>query len=200
MGDTVERTRRVAPWTAVWALAALVGLAALVNAAPWIAAPPGDSHEGRNAAVWGLAARALRDHPIESRLGGRRPDGKAYADHPPVIVLAAALTTVPGEGGIALRVPSIVASLAAIALMLALLRRLGYSPLAAGIGVVLMGTSAMFLKQFAEGYPWAHLDIAGMAFEERPGTPRRPAHLAKGGTGFGVRLLVEFLRSWATSA
>ncbi len=63
-----------------------------------------------------------------------------------------------------------------------------------------VGTSAMFLKQFAEGYPWAHLDIAGMAFEERPGTPRRPAHLAKGGTGFGVRLLVEFLRAWATSA
>ena len=63
-----------------------------------------------------------------------------------------------------------------------------------------VGTSAMFLRQFAEGYPWAHLDIAGMTFEERPNTPKRPPHLAKGGTGFGVRLLVEFLRGWAPGA
>jgi leucyl aminopeptidase len=62
-----------------------------------------------------------------------------------------------------------------------------------------VGTSAMFLKQFAEGYPWVHLDIAGMAFEERPGTPKRPPHLQKGGTGFGVRLLIQFLRDWATA-
>jgi leucyl aminopeptidase len=63
-----------------------------------------------------------------------------------------------------------------------------------------VGTSAIFLKQFAEGYPWAHLDIAGMTFEERPSTPKRPPHLAKGGTGFGVRLLVEFLRAWGDGA
>ncbi|MGC9333538.1 MAG: leucyl aminopeptidase, partial [Anaerolineae bacterium] len=63
-----------------------------------------------------------------------------------------------------------------------------------------VGTSAMFLKQFAEGYPWAHLDIAGMSFEERPGTPKRPPHLQKGGTGFGVRLLVQFLRDWAAGS
>jgi leucyl aminopeptidase len=60
-----------------------------------------------------------------------------------------------------------------------------------------VGTSAMFLKQFAEGYPWAHVDIAGMAFEERPNTPKRPPHLQKGGTGFGVRLLIQFLRDWS---
>jgi leucyl aminopeptidase len=59
-----------------------------------------------------------------------------------------------------------------------------------------VGTSAMLLKQFAEGYPWAHLDIAGMSFEERPDTPKRPSILAKGGTGFGVRLLVQMLRDW----
>ncbi len=63
-----------------------------------------------------------------------------------------------------------------------------------------VGTSAIFLKQFAEGYPWAHLDIAGMTFEERPNTPRRPPHLQKGGTGFGVRLLVQFLRDWGAEA
>jgi leucyl aminopeptidase len=59
-----------------------------------------------------------------------------------------------------------------------------------------VGTSAIFLKQFAEGYPWVHLDIAGMSFEERPNTPKRPPHLQKGGTGFGVRLLIQFLRDW----
>jgi leucyl aminopeptidase len=62
-----------------------------------------------------------------------------------------------------------------------------------------VGTSAIFLKQFAAGYPWAHLDIAGMSFEERSASPKRPAHLAKGGTGFGVRLLVQFLRDWAAA-
>ena len=59
-----------------------------------------------------------------------------------------------------------------------------------------VGSSAIFLKQFAGDLPWAHLDIAGMSFEERPSTPKRPAHLQKGGTGFGVRLLVQFLRDW----
>jgi leucyl aminopeptidase len=62
-----------------------------------------------------------------------------------------------------------------------------------------VGTSAMFLKQFAEGYPWAHLDIAAMSFEERPATPKRPAQLQKGATGFGVRLLVQFLRDWTSA-
>ncbi len=60
-----------------------------------------------------------------------------------------------------------------------------------------VGTSAIFLKEFAEGYAWTHLDIAGMVFEERPATAKRPPHLTKGGTGFGVRLLVQFLRDWA---
>jgi leucyl aminopeptidase len=62
-----------------------------------------------------------------------------------------------------------------------------------------VGASAIFLKQFAEGYPWAHLDIAGMSFEERPGGPKRPAYLQKGGTGFGVRLLLQFLRDWVAA-
>jgi leucyl aminopeptidase len=59
-----------------------------------------------------------------------------------------------------------------------------------------VGVSAMFLKQFAEDYPWAHLDIAGMTFEERPPSPKLPAYLQRGGTGFGVRLLVQLLRDW----
>ncbi|MCP4357185.1 MAG: leucyl aminopeptidase [Chloroflexi bacterium] len=53
-----------------------------------------------------------------------------------------------------------------------------------------LGTSAMFLKEFTD-YTWAHLDIAGVALSEK-GNPYTP----RGGTGFGVRLLVEFLRKW----
>ncbi|PLX95478.1 MAG: leucyl aminopeptidase [Desulfuromonas sp.] len=50
-------------------------------------------------------------------------------------------------------------------------------------------TAAAFLQNFANNYTWAHLDIAGTAWEEkgRPGYP-------KGGTGFGVRMLIEYLR------
>ncbi len=50
-------------------------------------------------------------------------------------------------------------------------------------------TAAAFLQVFAEGCPWAHLDIAGTAWEGK-GAPGRPP----GGTGVGVRLLVEYLR------
>lgn len=54
-----------------------------------------------------------------------------------------------------------------------------------------VGVSAAFLKEFAEGYPWAHLDIAGVAFLDGPKAP-----WPRGGTGFGVRLLVELVREW----
>ena len=54
-------------------------------------------------------------------------------------------------------------------------------------------TAAAFLQQFADDYKWAHLDIAGMAWAEqvKAGQP-------KGGTGFGVRALVEYLRGEAS--
>ena len=45
-------------------------------------------------------------------------------------------------------------------------------------------TAAQFLKRFVDGVPWAHLDIAGMAWSSKD----RPL-AAKGATGFGVRLL-----------
>jgi leucyl aminopeptidase len=50
-------------------------------------------------------------------------------------------------------------------------------------------TAAAFLKRFAANYEWAHLDIAGTAWEDS-GRP----YIPKGGTGVGVRLLVEYLR------
>ena len=53
-------------------------------------------------------------------------------------------------------------------------------------------TAAMFLREFAEGYPWVHLDIAGTAYTESDlGTvPRGP-------TGVPVGTFVEFVRGRA---
>ncbi len=50
-------------------------------------------------------------------------------------------------------------------------------------------TATVFLQMFADQYTWAHLDIAGMAWAEQ-GKAGQP----KGGTGFGVRALIEYLR------
>ncbi|HEX9780816.1 MAG TPA: leucyl aminopeptidase [bacterium] len=52
-------------------------------------------------------------------------------------------------------------------------------------------TAAKFLEAFAEGLPWAHLDIAGTAWTERD----KP-YVPKGAVGVGVRLLVELLERW----
>lgn len=56
--------------------------------------------------------------------------------------------------------------------------------------------AALFLRHFVGDLPWAHLDIAGPA---RAGvkTPEVPA---QGPTGFGVRLLVEWLAARAAGA
>lgn len=57
-------------------------------------------------------------------------------------------------------------------------------------------TAALFLKYFVpEGVPWAHLDIAGVAWNHRERKPK-PAYLTPGATGAGVRLLIEFLQSY----
>ena len=49
-------------------------------------------------------------------------------------------------------------------------------------------TAGLFLEEFVDGVPWAHLDIAGPAFTEKD-----LLHAPRGGTGFGVRLLVRYL-------
>ncbi|HEU4798339.1 MAG TPA: hypothetical protein VFT63_05385, partial [bacterium] len=50
---------------------------------------------------------------------------------------------------------------------------------------------AIFLREFVDGKPWAHLDIAPTAFLEKDeGTN---PHLPKGGTGYGVRTLLTYL-------
>lgn len=55
-----------------------------------------------------------------------------------------------------------------------------------------VGTSAIFLQEFTD-YRWAHLDIAGLALQEKAEKP----YTQRGATGFGVRLLVQFLRDWS---
>jgi leucyl aminopeptidase len=48
-------------------------------------------------------------------------------------------------------------------------------------------TASYFLSNFVS-YPWAHIDIAGMAWSNKSSR-----YVPKGGTGFGVRLLVQWL-------
>ena len=52
-------------------------------------------------------------------------------------------------------------------------------------------TAACLLAEFVDGVPWAHLDIAGVSWRDA-----NRDYLRKGGTGFGVRLLVDFLRNF----
>jgi leucyl aminopeptidase len=54
--------------------------------------------------------------------------------------------------------------------------------------------AALFMRDFAAGIPWVHLDIAGTAFAERDG-PLGP----KGGTGVAVRTLLAHLSAAAGS-
>jgi len=52
-------------------------------------------------------------------------------------------------------------------------------------------TAGLFLKKFIGKYNWIHIDIAGPAIleEERE-------YIPKGGSGVGVRLLIDFLNHW----
>jgi leucyl aminopeptidase len=51
-------------------------------------------------------------------------------------------------------------------------------------------TAALFLRCFVGDKKWAHLDIAGPAFAEKP-LPYAP----RGGTGFGIRTLLAYIAS-----
>ena len=50
-------------------------------------------------------------------------------------------------------------------------------------------TGAAFIQEFVEGLPWAHCDIAGTAWNENGARGEVPQYA----TGFGVRLLMDFL-------
>jgi leucyl aminopeptidase len=51
-------------------------------------------------------------------------------------------------------------------------------------------TAGLFLKEFVDKTPWIHLDIAGPSSLEKEW-----GHIPKGGTGFGVASVLEYLRS-----
>jgi leucyl aminopeptidase len=49
-------------------------------------------------------------------------------------------------------------------------------------------SAGWFLREFVDGFSWAHLDVAGTAYTEREEPGR-----VKGPTGVGVRLFSEFV-------
>jgi len=51
-------------------------------------------------------------------------------------------------------------------------------------------TAGLFLKEFVGETPWVHVDIAGPASADK-----EMGHIPKGGTGFGVATIVEYLAS-----
>ncbi len=55
--------------------------------------------------------------------------------------------------------------------------------------------AALFLREFVAGVPWAHLDIAGPARADAD-----EDEVSKGGTGYGVRLLLRWLESMDSAA
>jgi len=55
--------------------------------------------------------------------------------------------------------------------------------------------AAYFLSRFASGMKWAHLDIAGTAWDQRSRD-----YYEKGASGVGVRLLTEFIENWGKSS
>ncbi|RKH47820.1 leucyl aminopeptidase [Corallococcus llansteffanensis] len=53
-------------------------------------------------------------------------------------------------------------------------------------------TAALFLEEFVAGIPWAHIDMAGTSRVETDKSWR-----SKGATGYGTRLLIEFLLAFS---
>ncbi len=55
-------------------------------------------------------------------------------------------------------------------------------------------TAALFLSEFVKNSKWIHLDIAGPAFSDEV-----KGIITKGGTGWGVLTVIEFIKNYATS-
>jgi leucyl aminopeptidase len=65
------------------------------------------------------------------------------------------------------------------------LRNIGTAPYGGAL------TAGLFLREFAGDVPWTHLDIAGPARASAD-----DGYIVKGGTGFGVRTLIEIARTF----
>ena len=56
-------------------------------------------------------------------------------------------------------------------------------------------TAGVFLKEFVGDYNWAHVDIAGPAYNEKA-----RGGLPIGASGIGVKLMVRFLKERSAAA
>lgn len=57
--------------------------------------------------------------------------------------------------------------------------------------------AATFLKTFVGDVPWLHVDIAGVDFKDKNiDLEKEYSYWTKGSTGFGARLLLQFLKEW----
>jgi leucyl aminopeptidase len=100
--------------------------------------------------------------------------------------LADALTTAGEAGGEALwRMPLVEEYRESLDSDVADLANVGRGGFGAGSIV-----AALFLREFAGGRPWAHLDVAGPSRSTADN-----GELSKGATGYGVRLLLRWLAS-----
>jgi leucyl aminopeptidase len=52
-------------------------------------------------------------------------------------------------------------------------------------------SGAVFLKNFVEKTPWAHIDIAGTAWYSKA-----RGYRPKNATGYGLRLVVDLIKDW----
>jgi leucyl aminopeptidase len=56
-------------------------------------------------------------------------------------------------------------------------------------------TAAAYLEKFVDKTPWAHLDIAGTAWDFT-----KKSYIPKGPSGIGVRTLLDFIRHWPNTS
>lgn len=181
-----------------WGLLGLLLVLFVVQAWPRVTAPFADTHDGENAAVWGLSSRAIRqDGFLASRGGARLAGGSGlYAHHPPLIASeTAAVEAVAGEHPATTRAPAWLGSLASVLLMFGLLRRYGFARVPAGVGVVIGFGSPMFflygsmLDTLQIGLPFA----LGLLLARAPPTgPQR----AVAGWLIGTLAALTVLASW----
>jgi hypothetical protein len=197
--------------TAAGILLALAALLFLGNAARTVAAPFGDSHDGRNAAVWASGSNYLREEgPLGSRFGTRSPENGVYANHPPLIYLETALTETFGLGStVATRAPAWLGSLAVIALLAVLLNDRGLRPGSVAAAVALVVTTPMFLVYgtmldtpvTSLPFGLGLMVLWGRARADRPVRPLAVFALAALAVlaGWQSLLLAAVLAGWATA-
>ncbi|MGZ4716963.1 MAG: glycosyltransferase family 39 protein [Acidimicrobiales bacterium] len=145
MPQLVRDSRATRAMIATALLLLAIGAGFLWYAGPQLTAPFGESHDGLNGATWANGSRYLRDvGPIDSTIGGRRPDGTFYANHPPLIYpLTALAEIVGGERTVSTRAPAWIATLVSIPLLWLVLRRLRLGLLASAVGVACAATTPM---------------------------------------------------------